>query len=110
MKDWTPGAYSPRTRLLYPPHNHLCMDYRGVEFRDRDWIYGDDPASFFQSIAQGRPNGMPAFGFKLPDEQIWKIALYVQSLGEQAAERGGAQGGPTEATRRRQPAGARGQR
>jgi len=25
-KDWQPSAYSPRTRLLYVPHNHLCMD------------------------------------------------------------------------------------
>ncbi|HYD53528.1 MAG TPA: methanol/ethanol family PQQ-dependent dehydrogenase, partial [Gemmatimonadaceae bacterium] len=31
MKDWTPSAYSPRTRLLYLPHNHLCMDYQGIE-------------------------------------------------------------------------------
>jgi len=25
-KDWQPSAYSPRTGLLYVPHNHLCMD------------------------------------------------------------------------------------
>lgn len=25
-KDWQPSAYSPRTRLLYVPHNNLCMD------------------------------------------------------------------------------------
>jgi PQQ-dependent dehydrogenase (methanol/ethanol family) len=31
MKDWQPSAYSPRTRLLYLPHNNLCMDYQGVE-------------------------------------------------------------------------------
>lgn len=31
MKDWQPSAWSPRTRLLYIPHNHLCMDYEGVE-------------------------------------------------------------------------------
>ena len=31
MKDWQPSAFSPRTRLLYIPHNHLCMDYEGVE-------------------------------------------------------------------------------
>ena len=31
MKDWQPAAWSPRTRLLYVPHNHLCMDYEGVE-------------------------------------------------------------------------------
>jgi len=31
MKDWQPAAWSPRTRLLYIPHNHLCMDYQGME-------------------------------------------------------------------------------
>jgi PQQ-dependent dehydrogenase (methanol/ethanol family) len=25
-KDWQPSAFSPRTGLLYIPHNHLCMD------------------------------------------------------------------------------------
>lgn len=31
LKDWQPSAWSPRTRLLYIPHNHLCMDYQGIE-------------------------------------------------------------------------------
>jgi lanthanide-dependent methanol dehydrogenase len=31
MKDWQPSAWSPRTRVLYIPHNHMCMDYEGVE-------------------------------------------------------------------------------
>jgi lanthanide-dependent methanol dehydrogenase len=31
LKDWQPSAWSPRTQLLYIPHNHLCMDYEGVE-------------------------------------------------------------------------------
>jgi lanthanide-dependent methanol dehydrogenase len=31
MKDWQPSAWSPRTRLMYIPKNHLCMDYEGVE-------------------------------------------------------------------------------
>jgi lanthanide-dependent methanol dehydrogenase len=30
-KDWQPSAYSPRTGLLYLPHNNLCMDYEAVE-------------------------------------------------------------------------------
>ena len=30
-KDWQPSSFSPRTRLLYIPHNNLCMDYEGVE-------------------------------------------------------------------------------
>jgi lanthanide-dependent methanol dehydrogenase len=31
MKDWQPSSYSPRTGLIYVPHNHLCMDYEGTE-------------------------------------------------------------------------------
>ena len=30
-KDWQPSAFSPRTGLLYVPHNNLCMDFEGVE-------------------------------------------------------------------------------
>lgn len=30
-KDWNPSAYSPRTGLLYIPHNDLCMDFEGLE-------------------------------------------------------------------------------
>ena len=78
----------------------------GPPFRDADWIYGHDPASIFQSIQQGRPNGMPAFGVRAPAEDIWRLALYVRSLGE--AARAQPEGGPTEATRRRQPGGAEG--
>jgi PQQ-dependent dehydrogenase (methanol/ethanol family) len=30
-KDWQPAAYSPRTGLVYMPHNNLCMDFEGLE-------------------------------------------------------------------------------
>ena len=30
-KDWQPEAFSPKTGLLYIPHNNLCMDFEGVE-------------------------------------------------------------------------------
>jgi PQQ-dependent dehydrogenase (methanol/ethanol family) len=30
-KDWQPSAWSPRTRLLYIPHNNLCQDEEGTE-------------------------------------------------------------------------------
>jgi PQQ-dependent dehydrogenase (methanol/ethanol family) len=30
-KDWQPCAFSPRTRLLYVPHQNLSMDYESVE-------------------------------------------------------------------------------
>ncbi|PYT05525.1 MAG: PQQ-dependent dehydrogenase, methanol/ethanol family, partial [Acidobacteria bacterium] len=30
-KDWEPSAFSPRTGLVYIPHESLCMDFEGVE-------------------------------------------------------------------------------
>ena len=30
-KDWQPAAYSPKTGLLYIPHQTMSMDYEGVE-------------------------------------------------------------------------------
>jgi lanthanide-dependent methanol dehydrogenase len=30
-KDWQPSAYSPRTKLLYVPHQHLCMNWKSAE-------------------------------------------------------------------------------
>jgi PQQ-dependent dehydrogenase (methanol/ethanol family) len=30
-KDWQPSAYSPRTGLLYIPHENLCMDWESVQ-------------------------------------------------------------------------------
>ena len=29
LKDWQPSSFSPRTGLMYIPHNNLCMDYEG---------------------------------------------------------------------------------
>jgi PQQ-dependent dehydrogenase (methanol/ethanol family) len=30
-KDWNPSAFSPRTGLVYIPHNNLCMDVGALE-------------------------------------------------------------------------------
>lgn len=30
-KDWQPSAWSPRTGLLYIPHQNLCMEYQGTQ-------------------------------------------------------------------------------
>ena len=52
----------------------------GPSLRDSTWLYGGDGASIFASITEGRQYGMPAWGTKLPRDQIWKIATYIQSL------------------------------
>lgn len=30
-KDWQPSAFSPRTGLIYVPHNNLCMEFQGLQ-------------------------------------------------------------------------------
>lgn len=66
----------------------------GPPLLDAQWIYGGEPANIFQSIAQGRPNGMPAYGGKIPDSEIWKLELYVRSLGASASQTGRAPTNP----------------
>ena len=55
----------------------------GPALMDEKWIYGGDIESIFATIRDGRPNGMPAFGGKIPDDQIWELAAYVRSLSGQ---------------------------
>lgn len=52
----------------------------GPSLRDQDWIYGSSEAQVFNSIAEGRGKGMPAWGTKLPDDQIWRLVTYIKSL------------------------------
>jgi cytochrome c oxidase cbb3-type subunit 3 len=47
---------------------------------DDKWIYGYEPANIFQTIVEGRPNGMPSFRNKIPDQQVWMLVAYVQSM------------------------------
>jgi cytochrome c oxidase cbb3-type subunit 3 len=52
----------------------------GPPLMDADWRYGSEPKAVYTSIALGRPNGMPAFGERLTQQQIWQLAAYVRSL------------------------------
>lgn len=45
-----------------------------------NWIYGGEPANLFDTIVKGRSNGMPAWGGRIPEYQIWQIVTYVGSL------------------------------
>jgi cytochrome c oxidase cbb3-type subunit 3 len=53
----------------------------GPALMDDVWIYGSDIENIAASIREGRPNGMPSFRGKIPEDQIWQIAAYVRSLG-----------------------------
>jgi cytochrome c oxidase cbb3-type subunit 3 len=48
---------------------------------DDEWIYGGEIDQIYLTIAQGRPNGMPAFDGRIPSQQMWQLAAYVRSMG-----------------------------
>jgi len=52
----------------------------GPAFMDKTWRYGGRIDQIYNSIAEGRPNGMPTWRQKIPPTQIWEIAAYVRSL------------------------------
>jgi cytochrome c oxidase cbb3-type subunit III len=52
----------------------------GPPLMDDKWLYGAEPEQIFATIVQGRPNGMPSFRGKIPDNQVWQIVAYVRSL------------------------------
>lgn len=56
----------------------------GPSLRDPVWLYGDRDDQIFDSIAQGRSNGMPSWGSKIPEDQIWQLVAYIKSMGTPA--------------------------
>ena len=52
----------------------------GPPLLDAKWIYGSEPQNVFDTIVEGRPNGMPAWQNKIPDQQVWELVAYVQSM------------------------------
>jgi cytochrome c oxidase cbb3-type subunit 3 len=56
----------------------------GPALMDATWLYGSEPQDVYTSIVEGRPNGMPAFGGRIPDVQVWELVAYVRSMSGQA--------------------------
>ena len=65
-----------------------CMDCHGADgsgamgpsFQDGRWHFGGSPGEVFESIYQGRPDGMPSWGGRISNDQIWMLTAYVRSL------------------------------
>jgi cytochrome c oxidase cbb3-type subunit 3 len=55
----------------------------GPPLMDDEWIYGSAPEQIYNTIVQGRPNGMPSFAGKIPTPQVWQLVAYVRSLSAQ---------------------------
>ena len=52
----------------------------GPALMDDKWLYGHEPANVYKTIVEGRPNGMPAFGGRIPESQVWQLVAYVRSM------------------------------
>jgi cytochrome c553 len=71
---------------IYVAYN--CVDCHGADgsgamgptFQDGRWRFGGSAGAVFESIYQGRPEGMPAWGGRISEEQIWMLVAYVRSL------------------------------
>ena len=65
-----------------------CIDCHGADgsgamgpsLADGRWHFGGTAPEVFESIYQGRPDGMPAWGALLSADQIWTLVTYVRSL------------------------------
>jgi cytochrome c553 len=71
---------------LYVAYN--CIDCHGADgsgamgpsLADGRWHFGGTAPEVYESIFQGRPDGMPAWGSLLSSDQIWTLVTYVRSL------------------------------
>jgi cytochrome c oxidase cbb3-type subunit 3 len=58
----------------------------GPALMDDKWRYGGRIDQIAATIAEGRPNGMPAWRGRLTDDQIWDLAAYVRTLSGQPSK------------------------
>ena len=52
----------------------------GPALMDAAWLYGAEPADIYVSIVEGRPGGMPSFGGRISEDQVWQLVAYVRSM------------------------------
>lgn len=88
-------------KRLYNMYNCVGCHFNGgggigPPLMDEAWTYGGRLDQIYNSIYQGRPNGMPAWGEHLTEEQIWKIAAYVRSMSLPATLEANGDGTPSQ--------------
>lgn len=54
----------------------------GPPLMDDEWIYGSEAANIFATVVEGRPQGMPAYGGRIPEYQVWQIVSFVRSMSD----------------------------
>jgi lanthanide-dependent methanol dehydrogenase len=72
MKDWQPSAYSPRTGLVYIPHQNLCMDQESVS---ANYIAGTPYVGMNEKLYAGPGGNRGEFEAWNPQtgKQVWAI-------------------------------------
>jgi cytochrome c oxidase cbb3-type subunit 3 len=68
----------------------------GPSLMDSQWIYGGRLEQIRQSIADGRPNGMPSWAARLSDADLWELAAYVRSMSLPATLAAQGNGNPSQ--------------
>jgi cytochrome c oxidase cbb3-type subunit 3 len=70
-------------------YEEKCADCHGADLKGGDGPpltdhlkYGEQDSQKYESIAKGRPGGMPPFGTELGRDRIWKVLAYVDSVRE----------------------------
>ncbi|HVT81203.1 MAG TPA: c-type cytochrome [Phycisphaerae bacterium] len=83
-------AISQGQQLIEHYNCNTCHAHGGGDIGppliDDTWIYGYQPNQIFATIVQGRPNGMPAFGSRLNEQQVWQLTAYVRSMSGMASK------------------------
>jgi cytochrome c oxidase cbb3-type subunit III len=62
-------------------HGYDAKGGMGPNLTDTYWRYGGTPERVYETILNGRPQGMPAWGIAMPPQHIWQLVAYIQSLG-----------------------------
>jgi cytochrome c oxidase cbb3-type subunit 3 len=52
----------------------------GPSLVDPYWKYGHGDAELFETVAKGRPGGMPPWEAQLGSDKIWKALAYLETL------------------------------
>lgn len=85
-----PREHDPRAaeegKQLFVSYN--CADCHGGEgsggmgpsLQDGRWHFGGSAGEVYESISEGRPDGMPSWGGRISDSQIWALVAYVRTL------------------------------
>jgi len=78
--------YEAEGKVLYV---EKCSDCHGKDLKGADGPpligplkFGEQDPGKYESIARGRPGGMPAFETELGRDRIWKVLAYVDSIRE----------------------------